>query len=128
MSERSAQNTMAIYRRFGHSASFADVEKSKLFRMLALPENTEESFVQTHDVKSMSVREIDEAVRKAREEAGLAFAKERQELQDKLKQAEKDKKSLQHSIDLQKKEPAPIPEKVEQELQQLRVAAQTAIA
>ena len=38
MSDRSAQNIMGIYRRFGNRPALAEIDKAKLFSMLALPE------------------------------------------------------------------------------------------
>lgn len=69
MSERQAQTLMQAYRRFGERPAFHGLEKSKLFKMLALPDGTEEQFVQEHDVAAMSSREIEAAVRRAREDA-----------------------------------------------------------
>ena len=69
MSERQAQTLMQAYRRFGERPAFQGLEKSKLFKMLALPDGTEEQFVQEHDVAAMSSREIEAAVRRAREDA-----------------------------------------------------------
>ena len=68
LSERSAQNIMAIYTRYGNRPAFDGIEKSKLFSMIALPEGTEERFLQEHDVKAMTSREVQQAVKKAREE------------------------------------------------------------
>ncbi len=67
MSERYAQQFMQAYARYGESSRFAALGKSKLIRMLALPEGEEERFVQENDVAGMSAREVDAAVRQERE-------------------------------------------------------------
>lgn len=79
MSERYAQQFMQAYSRYGDSERFAALGKSKLIRLLALPEGEEERFIQEHDVAAMSTREVDEAVRKEREkwERRLADAERR---------------------------------------------------
>lgn len=69
MSVRSAQTFMQVYSRFGGKPAFALVDKSKLYKMLALPEGTEEAFIQEHDVGAMTSREVEEAVRQEREKA-----------------------------------------------------------
>jgi hypothetical protein len=74
MSERSAQQFMAVYVRFGTSAAFAGIEKSKLFKMLSLPAGAEETFVAENDVADMTTREVDVAVKRTR--AGDANAEQ----------------------------------------------------
>lgn len=69
MSVRSAQQFMQAYSRFGGKPAFALVDKSKLYKMLALPEGTEDSFIEEHDVSAMTSREVEEAVRQVKEEA-----------------------------------------------------------
>lgn len=70
VSERGAQQFMQAYARFGKNATYAHIEKSKLFKMLSLPADAEEQFAAEHDVATMTSREIEAAVRKARERAG----------------------------------------------------------
>ena len=77
VSERTAQDMMAAYRRFGGIPRFAGLEKSKAFRLLPLPEGSEERFLAEHDVSAMTSREIREAVKKAREEARTEIERER---------------------------------------------------
>lgn len=69
MSVRSAQTFMQVYSRFGGKPAFALVDKSKLYKMLALPEGTEDTFIAEHDVGTMTSREVEEAVRQEREKA-----------------------------------------------------------
>lgn len=95
ISDRTAQNLMAVYRRFGDNPQFAGIEKGKLFKMLALPEAQEEKFLEEHDVKAMTTREVEEAVRQAREEeqaaANALLEKERRariEAEDRAQAAE----------------------------------------
>ena len=77
MSERSAQQLMAVYARFGSNPTYAGIEKSKLFRMLSLPPGKESDFMEENDVSDMTSRQVEEAVRKAREEANAALDQER---------------------------------------------------
>ena len=69
VSEKTAQDMMAAYRRFGGRPQFEQIGRAKAFRLLPLPEGTEESFMREHDVEKMSTREIQEAVKRARAEA-----------------------------------------------------------
>lgn len=77
MSVRSAQQLMAIYSRFGDKPAFAGVEKSKMYKMLALPEGTEEAFAEKNDLSAMMSREVEEAVKRVREQANEEIRRER---------------------------------------------------
>ena len=77
MSARSAQQLMAIYSRFGDKSAFAGVEKSKMYKMLALPEGTEEAFAEKNDLSAMTSREVEEAVKRVREQANEEIRRER---------------------------------------------------
>lgn len=77
MSARSAQQLMAIYSRFGDKPAFAGVEKSKMYKMLALPEGTEEAFAEKNDLSAMTSREVEEAVKRVREHANEEIRRER---------------------------------------------------
>lgn len=77
MSVRSAQQLMAIYSRLGDKPAFAGVEKSKMYKMLALPEGTEEAFAEKNDLSAMTSREVEEAVKRVREQANEEIRRER---------------------------------------------------
>lgn len=77
MSARSAQQLMAIYSRFGDKPAFAGVEKSKMYKMLALPEGTEEAFAEKNNLSAMTSREVEEAVKRVREQANEEIRRER---------------------------------------------------
>ena len=68
-SVRYAQVFMQAYARFGNNAAVAQIgERGKIFKLLALPAGTEEQFLAENDVSDMSTREVEDAVRKVREE------------------------------------------------------------
>ena len=70
-SQRTATNFMRAYERSlngANSQTFANLGYSQIVKLLALPEGELEEFTETHDVKSMSVRELDQAIRE-RDEA-----------------------------------------------------------
>ena len=69
VSVRTAQDMMNAYRKFGENPQFTSLGQAKIFKLLPLPAGTEEKFMEEHDVASMTTREIQEAVKKAREEA-----------------------------------------------------------
>jgi hypothetical protein len=68
MTERSAQMLMQAYSRFGTGEQYSRLGKSKIFKMLQLPEGTEEKFVAENDVSAMTAREVEAAVKKVRAE------------------------------------------------------------
>lgn len=65
-SMRTVQNMMNAYKRFGEKQEFLSIGKTKLLKLLTLPEGTEEQFVQDNDIANMSSREIESAIREAR--------------------------------------------------------------
>lgn len=72
LSAKMAQDVMRTYRRFNGKQSLLTVDKSKLFKLLSLPEGKEDEFLEENDVASMSVREVGEAVKQARQEEQAA--------------------------------------------------------
>lgn len=97
VSERTAQDMMAAYRRFGDMPRLADIGQTKAFKLLPLPEGEEERFLAEHDVNHMSTREIQEAVRKARKEAQEEIERERQARMD-AEQRAMDAENRTHEI------------------------------
>ena len=92
--ERTAQDMMAAYRRFGGKAPFEGLTPTQTFKLLPLPEGTEDRFMEEHDVQNMSTREIQEAVKRTREEmeqekqsAILETRNAAQSILDKVKEA-----------------------------------------
>ncbi|MBR6569513.1 MAG: DUF3102 domain-containing protein [Clostridia bacterium] len=77
MGETTAQNMMRAYRRFGSIQAIEGIEKSKVIKMLSLPSGTEEEFLEENDVNAMSAREVEQAVKKVRQEAEAQLAAER---------------------------------------------------
>lgn len=69
VSEKTAQDMMAAWKRFGGKPQFANLGRAKTFKLLPLPAGTEEAFLEEHDVANMSTRQIQEAVKQARAEA-----------------------------------------------------------
>lgn len=68
VSVRTAQDMVAAYKRFGSDPRFENIGKSAAFKLLPLPVEAEEQFMREHDVSAMSTREIEEAVKKVRQE------------------------------------------------------------
>lgn len=82
MSRSNAEQFMAAYQRFGGREDLKRIDRSKLFRMLALPAGAEEDFLKENDVEEMTAREVSEAVKEARakamEEAAAQISRERE--------------------------------------------------
>lgn len=71
---RTAQQFMAAWQRFGENVYIRGItDKSKLFRMLSLPEGTEDDFAAENDLNEMTTREVEAAVKKVRQEYEAAL-------------------------------------------------------
>lgn len=70
-SERTAQNFMAVARRYSNPQTLADLGMAKALALLALPDSERDKFVQDHNVIDMSARQLKEAIRE-RDEARKA--------------------------------------------------------
>ena len=88
VSERTAQDMMAAYKRFGGKPQFEGLGQAKTFKLLPLPAGTEEKFMEEHDVSAMTTRDVQEAVKKAREEAQAEIDRERKARMDAERRAE----------------------------------------
>lgn len=99
MSERSAQGYMQVWKRFGSNAMLQDVQFSNLQKMLALPEGTENQFAEENDLKTMTAREVEKAVRQVRQEEqdklNLALADAKQEMTQALNRKEGERLKLE---------------------------------
>jgi len=105
-STRYAQVFMQIYRRFGTNSGIAQIgERGKLFKMLSLPEGTEDRFLQENNVQEMTTREVEEAVRAVRAEMGLQIEQERRARQ----KAEQEARSLME-------QPTAVPDEVQEQI------------
>lgn len=116
VSERTAQDMMAAYRRFGGKAPFEGLTPTQTFKLLPLPEGSEERFMEEHDVQNMSTREIQEAVKKVREEARAEIELARTEAQNE-RQARLD--AEQRAMDAENRPPE-IPKELTEELARSR--------
>lgn len=70
-SERTAQYYMQLAREWTNPQSIADLGATKAFKLLAIPEEEREAFIQEHNVVDMSARELAQAI-KERDEARAA--------------------------------------------------------
>lgn len=98
-SQSNANNLMRIYKEYGEDAQLSFIETNKLelygnlnrsqaVALLALPSEEREEFVRANDVESMSVSQLEEAIKaaKAETEEKLARAEaERDEIAEKLR-------------------------------------------
>lgn len=85
----------------------SDLSISKALTLLKVPEDDREEFVEEHDVDIMTVKELEDAVREAKEEAEQANAqlKAREDSEaDLMSQLEKEKKSAESAKEKLKKE------------------------
>lgn len=120
-SQSTAQNFMKLAKEYGtggkslfensKSQTFGNLSYSQALRLLALPEDAREEFVEAHDVESMSTREIEKAVKelaeekaareKAEQEAAAArdgAAKLQRDLERAKKSAEESKATAENAV------------------------------
>ncbi len=77
-SVRQAQLFIQAYTRFGENAAVVQIgECSKIFKLLSLPDGTEEQFLAENDVSDMTAREVEAAVRQVRAEMNAQLEAER---------------------------------------------------
>lgn len=101
-SQRTANNFMQIYERSqsgANSQALANLSYTQIVRLLALPDEELSEFTETHDVKNMSTRQLEQAIRE-RDEARKALA-EIQSDADAAKAAARD--AEQRLLDMQNK-------------------------
>lgn len=82
MSERTAQQYMAVWKRFGKNENLQAVQFSNLQKMLALPEGAETKFSEEHDLENMTAREVEKAVKAIKAEAQSKIDRERAARED----------------------------------------------
>ena len=78
VSVRTAEQYMQAYSAFGTNPDIANLGQSKVLKLLPLPEAEREMFLETHDVQNMTVREVDTAIKEAREQAQAEISRERE--------------------------------------------------
>lgn len=104
-SQRTADNLMRIFEEYGadqitllsdnaKSQAFANLSYTQAVALLALPEEERKTFIEEHDIESMSTRELQKAIdelKKAKEENELLkemWEKDREENQKKIRELE----------------------------------------
>lgn len=70
-SEKTAQNFMRLAREFSNPQALADLGATKALKLLALPQDEREKFVEDHNVIDMTTRQLEQAI-KERDEARKA--------------------------------------------------------
>lgn len=114
MSARTAQQLMQCYQRFGENAHFARLDKSKMYKMLQLPEGTEERFAEEYDIENMTSREVEEAVRRVRAETDALLNAQKETLENERKA----RRAAEARADALAERPIEIPENVAAELRE----------
>ena len=95
-----ANNLMKIYEEYGNSPNLQAIGNlgyTKTVRLLTLPSEEREEFVQNNDVENMSSRELNKAI-KERDEA-LKKAKQTEDLERQLRESEAKVRELQGKAD-----------------------------
>lgn len=115
VSEKTAEDMMAAYRRFKDNPQIQQLAPSKTFKLLALPAGAESAFMEQHDVENMTVRQIAEAVKKARAEEQEKARRDIEQERAWRKEAEKRARELYEHPE--------VPEEVAEELRQAQERA-----
>lgn len=95
ISQSTAHNWMRLYKEYGDSPnlqSIGNLTYTKAVKLLALPEETREEFLQEHDVEDMSARQLEQAIR------------EKKAAQEMLAIAQENATDLERRLDAQSKE------------------------
>lgn len=116
VSEKTAEDMMAAYRRFKDNPQIQQLAPSKTFKLLALPAGAEGAFMEQHDVENMTVRQIAEAVKKARAEEQEKARRDIEQEREWRKQAEKRARELYENPE--------VPEEVVEKLRKAEERAQ----
>lgn len=104
ISTSTAHNWMRLYKDFGDSPnlqSIGNLTYTKAVKLLSLPEEAREEFLQEHDVEDMSARQLEQAIRerKAAQEL-LAIAQENaSDLERRLDEQSKETVALKKALD-----------------------------
>lgn len=86
MSRRSAEQYMQAYAKFGADPQIAKLGTSKVLKLLPLPGEQLEQLFSENDVSSMSTRQLDEAIRKQKEDL---LKEAREEVREELEREKK---------------------------------------
>lgn len=113
VSEKTAEDMMAAYRRFKDNPQIQALAPSKTFKLLALPAGAEDAFMEQNDVQNMTVRQIQEAVKKAR-------AEEQAKAQASIEREQELRKAAEDQVRELASRPPEVPEEVAEELRQAR--------
>ncbi len=147
-SQSTAQNLMRVFREYGDdqmslfgaaakSQALGNLTYTKALKLLAIPDEVErEQFVETHDVDSMSTRELEKTIKELNEtKKALAQAEDHEQLmaaelalkeenlQKKIKELENKTESQQAAVDTARKQRDKVAEELEkarEELNELR--------
>ena len=85
-------------------ATWQNISISKAFRLLSVPEEDREKFMEEHDVEDMTVRQLEEEIRQLKEEKTTLeeevwnVSKDRSEIDGKLMKAEEEVQKLQGQL------------------------------
>lgn len=107
-SERKAQNMMKLSAEmreknsiFSNPQTFADIEISKIYELLAAPEEVQKAMIENPETEDMNVREFKDEIRRLKEELAAERAKEKiNESEEELTQAKEKIEELTHQLSL----------------------------
>ena len=100
--ERAAQNMIQVYKRFGGNPSFTQIESSKLVKLLALPDGSEDDFASENNINDMSARDVEMAIKAKKgivSEGDCAPPMFSDEAFEKLREKELEANTLRSEID-----------------------------
>ena len=109
-SQSTANNLMKIFKEYGdkaNSQALGNLPYTKMVRLLAVPEEEREEFVQQHDVADMSTRELELAIkeRNAAQELLAVAQDNNRELEAQLEKTKKAEKTAKKKLQKMKDNP-----------------------
>lgn len=111
-SERKAQNMMKLSAEmreknsiFANPQTFADIEISKVYELLAAPEKVQKAMIENPEAEDMNVREFKDEIRRLKEELAEERAKEKMnESEEELAQAKEKIEELTQQLSMRSSE------------------------
>ena len=98
-SQMTANRFMKVSQEFSNSTAMLNLGQSKLFLLLDIPQDQREDFIEQHNVESLTTRQLQEEIKKVKEEVKQQVKAETEEL---IKQKEmefnKEKKELEQKL------------------------------
>lgn len=114
MSRRTAEQYIQAYNEFGLNSQIAELGTTKVLKLLPMPAEDREKLLAENDVPAMSTRELDDAIRRQREEIGREI---RAEVQGEIDRERKARIAAEQKAKEAERRPQEVPQEIKDQLQ-----------